>query len=519
MLLALPTTERALRRRLQRRSHTRDGDAGAPCVPMPALSSAWPALLVHGCVLAAQHRDLRLEGVDVLGLRVDLLHQAVPLRDLLPAPRHGVVEEAGLRGGQLGLQRLLLLGQLGHRLQALRVVRGEREHLLLGLLDLAVPLPQLLRKRGALRLELLLQLLRPARGANAVQQLQVNLLPKLEHLHVVRARIQLRNARLLGLLVPQQLLVLLSQLLLLPPQRNLLLVELLDAALEFFELSVAEHQRLAQVIWQLPVHQVLHLVHAERDDDVDLVELALLLLLKLDDVLVDLLQAALHHLLLLAVLLLLLLEVVDALLKLNDHVLLVEPLLADVAHLLVQHLVAARRAHLLVLVVVIEILVLVVLVVLRVAVVVLIVAVTLGLLGALDLAHEDLEQRLTEVVLVVHQLIKLHRHRLLVLDEFVDLALLLVQAFLAVADLLHDLLLLCLLRSQLVVQRVLALLKILQQLQLLVHHQPLDLRLLQVRLQRQLLAAQLAQRLVKRVHHVRHLARELLHLALVAPPQ
>ena len=89
---------------------------------------------VDVAALPAQHLDLELERLDLLGLDLDQLHQVLPLAPLggLLAPRGGPL------GVEVALELLLPLEERGHRVERRRARLGGGLELELGLAQLSV---------------------------------------------------------------------------------------------------------------------------------------------------------------------------------------------------------------------------------------------------------------------------------------------------------------------------------------------------------------------------------------------
>ena len=141
-------------------------------------------------------------------------------------------------------------------------------------------------------------------------------------------------------------------------------------------------------------------MHLECDNDINLIELALLLLLELGDFGIDGLHGLLHELLLLVEGLAFLPQGLGLFLNVCRGIFLVESLLAQVTDLLIERLVAPRGTDFLDVVVVVELVVLefVVVIFLLFIFSVVVVHVLRLPLDALDLAEKYLQQGLPERV-------------------------------------------------------------------------------------------------------------------------
>ena len=126
----------------------------------------------------------------------------------------------------------MLRRQIRDGVKVIRVLLRHDSELLHGLVDLPVPLGQLFPVLRLLLLQRLAEILRALALADAVQEVKIDYLSELQHLHVLGLLLEFDYFLLLALLAPLQLHVLLPEFLLLPLESGLLLDEVLHSASE-----------------------------------------------------------------------------------------------------------------------------------------------------------------------------------------------------------------------------------------------------------------------------------------------
>mmetsp|Transcript_3961 Transcript_3961/g.10084 ORF Transcript_3961/g.10084 Transcript_3961/m.10084 type:complete len:245 (+) Transcript_3961:216-950(+) len=232
--------------------------------------------------LATEHVDLDLERVDLRALQLDHLHQPAAFeRFFLSARRHGDGAARLLRLVERALELRLRGEQLRDALERLRALLRGADQVGLGLLESHFPLRQCTLLFLVEHRHLLAQLLGALVDGVAVERVQVDLLPELEHLHVHRARLELGVARDLAFSLLCERLLLAAQVLLPPAQLHLLVGQLADARGELLEPVVREDEALGELGGQLAaLVKQAQLREVEHHHHVQLVELALLLVLE-----------------------------------------------------------------------------------------------------------------------------------------------------------------------------------------------------------------------------------------------
>eukprot|EP00754_Rhynchopus_humris_P039952 Rhum_TRINITY_DN23026_c0_g1::Rhum_TRINITY_DN23026_c0_g1_i1::g.176931::m.176931 len=462
--------------------------------------------------LATQHGDLGLQRVDLTLLHHHQVLQVRPVRRRRdPRPARHPRQDLVLRHVQLLLQPVLLLPHVGQLLQQLRVHGDGRLLLLLQLLQRVH-----LRAHRAFPVRLfcaqaVLQLLRLPVDADVFEGLEVDALPELQQLHFVDFLLPVLHARLRTLLLPEQLAVRPLVLVVLAVQRLLVRLQLPDAVHQVVHPRVREDHKARLVERQLLLRrQRLHLRQLQHDRRLQLVQLLLLLRLEGLDLLLDLLQLRVRRLLTLRQRLVLLLQLVHRLLELADHLLLLEAAHAQGQDGLVRLRVAPVRTHVLLALVVGLVGVAVPVLVRRLLLLFFLLLLALLLRLPLHLLPEHLHQRLAHALRQPGQQAQHRVHvRLLHLQQLLDLHLLPVQPVLALVRPLRHLQLLCAVLLELLRQRLVLLLEVLEEDQLPVQQVDPHVGHAQVALEPDLLPPQLVERRVEGRHRLVDLSLQL----------